>query len=137
MEIAQITDYIDSLDFLNTDEDRLQFVFESFFYSGSKTTLHLINYRTELYKPFLLSLTFKREQKMKLLKIISKFWQFSQHRIIILLANFLTLQILDNISIILWIFSPEMRPHLKQFFFFLLLLFYYYIFNLFINFFLN
>lgn len=64
------------------------------------------------------------ETKFILLKVSKEFWKSSSQHLIILIEKFLNSEVLDNISIIKWIFSNEMKNEFIRYNFFKLFFIY-------------
>ena len=111
--IEEIYAFLNENSFENESE-KFNFIVEVFLFSAVPSTLHIIS-KFERYFSFFKSLTEKNENKIRFLQIVNSFWKNSQSHVIIIVDKLMSLKIVDNLSIISWIFSPDMLPFLKSF----------------------
>jgi nuclear cap-binding protein subunit 1 len=90
---------------------RLDLLLHTLCEAGSKSFSHLLNI-LERYHILLRAVLNTPPAKAAALAVIAEFWQNSAQHVIITLDKFMTYRVLDAMSIVNWLFSPEM---IKQF----------------------
>lgn len=96
-----------------THEDKLDIMVHCLIKMGSKSFSHLLAV-TERYLPLLQKYVNSSEAKLIVLKAIQHFWQKSPQHIIILMDRYMTYRIIDNTSIVNWLFSPDVLPEFTR-----------------------
>jgi len=94
-------------------EDRLDILMHCLIKMGSKSFSHLLAV-TERYLPLLQKYINSPETKAITLKAVRYFWQKSPQHIIIMMDRLMTYRVIDNTSIINWIFSTEEQANFTK-----------------------
>lgn len=96
-----------------TSDERLQITVQCILKQGSKSFSHLcavLERNLTVFQKFVTS----NDSKMTVLRTVREIWNNSSQHMIILLDRLMTYRIVDNTSIVNWLFSTEEQPHFTK-----------------------